>query len=45
MFRNYVKVALRNLLNNKVYSFINIAELATGMGMALLFCLWMWDEL
>ncbi|MFN7600445.1 MAG: hypothetical protein ACK5R0_03505, partial [Bacteroidota bacterium] len=45
MFKNYMKVALRNLRKNKVYSFINIIGLATGMGVALLIGLWMWDEL
>lgn len=31
MIRNYLKIALRNLLKNKVYSFINITGLALGM--------------
>ena len=29
--KNYLKIAFRNLLRNKVYSFINIAGLAIGM--------------
>ncbi len=45
MIRNYMKIAWRNLLKNKVYSFINIAGLATGIAVALLVGLWMWDEL
>ncbi|MCI0550938.1 MAG: ABC transporter permease, partial [Anaerolineae bacterium] len=45
MIRNYIKVALRNLFKNKGYTFINIAGLATGMGVALLIGLWIWDEL
>jgi len=44
MFRNYYKIALRNLLRNKVYSFINVSGLAIGMSVALLIGLWIWDE-
>lgn len=45
MIKNYFKIAWRNLGNNKVYSFINIAGLATGMAVALLIGLWIWDEI
>ncbi len=45
MFSNYFKIAFRNLLKNKGYTFINIAGLATGMAVALLIGLWIWDEL
>src|ERR1044071_172061 len=45
MFRNYFKIAFRNLIKNKGYTFINIAGLATGMAVALLIGLWIWDEL
>ncbi|MBC8111721.1 MAG: ABC transporter permease [Verrucomicrobia bacterium] len=45
MFRNYLKISLRNLVRNKVYSFINIAGLATGMAVAMLIGLWIYDEL
>jgi putative ABC transport system permease protein len=45
MFRSYFKIALRNLIKNKGYSFINIAGLAAGMAVALLIGLWIWDEL
>jgi putative ABC transport system permease protein len=45
MFRSYFKIAFRNLTKNKGYSFINIAGLATGMAVALLIGLWIWDEL
>ena len=31
MFRNYLTVAVRNLVRHKVYSFINISGLAIGM--------------
>lgn len=45
MIKNYFKVALRNLVKNKVYSFINIFGLATGMSVAMLIGLWMYDEI
>jgi ABC-type antimicrobial peptide transport system permease subunit len=45
MIKNIFKVALRNLVRNKIYSFINIAGLATGMAVALLIGLWIHDEL
>ena len=44
MLRNYLKIALRNLIKNKVYSFINIGGLAVGMAVAMLIGLWVWDE-
>jgi len=31
MFKNYLKIALRNLLRNKGYTFINVAGLAIGI--------------
>ncbi|MEO5600550.1 MAG: ABC transporter permease [Cyclobacteriaceae bacterium] len=45
MLRNYFKIAFRNLVKNKGYTFINITGLATGMAVALLIGLWIWDEL
>ena len=45
MIKNYLKIALRNLGKNKVYSFINIAGLAVGIAVAMLIGLWVWDEL
>lgn len=45
MIKNYFKIALRNLLKSKGYSFINVSGLATGMAVALLIGLWIWDEL
>jgi ABC-type antimicrobial peptide transport system permease subunit len=45
MFKNYLKIAFRNLLKNKVFSFINIAGLSIGMAVAMLIGLWIWDEL
>jgi len=45
MIRNYLKIAWRNLVKNKVYSFINIGGLAVGMAVAVLIGLWIYDEL
>ncbi|MVM33795.1 FtsX-like permease family protein [Spirosoma sp. HMF4905] len=45
MLRNYLKIALRNLVKNKVYSFINIGGLAVGMAVAMLIGLWVYDEI
>ena len=33
MFRNYLTIALRNIIRHKLYSFINIAGLAVGLTM------------
>ena len=45
MLKNYFKVAWRNLLKSKLYSSINIVGLATGMAVAMLIGLWIYDEL
>src|ERR1043165_1583180 len=45
MIRNYFKMAWRNLVKNKMYSFINIVGLSIGMAVAILIGLWMYDEL
>lgn len=45
MFKNYLKIAWRNLLKNKAYSVINIGGLALGMAVTLIIGLWMQDEL
>jgi hypothetical protein len=45
MLRSYFKIAWRNLLKNRVYSFINIGGLAVGMGVSILIALWIFDEL
>ena len=44
MFKNYFKTAVRNLLRNKVYSFINIAGLSLGLACCLLIFLYSKDE-
>lgn len=45
MIKNYLKIAWRQLIKNKGYSFINIGGLATGMAVAMLIGLWIYDEL
>ena len=45
MFRNYFKVAFRNLLKRKGFSLINILGLATGMAVCLLIILFIQSEL
>jgi putative ABC transport system permease protein len=45
MFKNFVKVALRNLKKTKTLSFINILGLAVGIGCSLLIALHIIDEL
>ncbi len=44
MFRNYFKVAFRNIVRQKVFSFINIAGLAFGLTACLLIALFVRDE-
>ncbi len=44
MLKNYFKIAWRNIVKNKVYSFINIGGLAVGMAVAVLIGLWVYDE-
>src|SRR3954452_4592761 len=44
MFKNYFTVALRNLLRNKIYAFINIAGLSIGLACAMLIILYVKDE-
>lgn len=45
MFKNYIKIAWRNLLKNKTFSFINIAGLAAGLACFILIALYVTDEL
>src|SRR5687767_10914135 len=45
MLKNYFKTAWRNLIKNKFSSLINIGGLAVGMAVAMLICLWIYDEL
>ncbi|MCU0367304.1 MAG: ABC transporter permease [Cyclobacteriaceae bacterium] len=45
MLQSYVKIALRNLARNKVYTFINIFGLALGVACCLLLSLYIQDEM
>ncbi len=45
MFKNFLKVALRNLWKNKAFSAINIAGLSVGLAVCLLIVLYVKDEL
>lgn len=45
MFKNFLKIAWRNIVRKKASSLINIAGLAVGMAVAMLIGLWIWDEL
>jgi ABC-type antimicrobial peptide transport system permease subunit len=45
MFKNYFKIALRNLRKSRMYSLINITGLSAGLGTCILLLLWVEDEL
>lgn len=45
MFKDYFKLARRNLFKNSISSFINIGGLTIGIAVALLIGLWVYDEL
>jgi putative ABC transport system permease protein len=45
MFKNYLKIALRNIRKQKGYAFINIAGWAVGMTVCTLIMLWVQNEL
>ena len=45
MFRNYLTIALRNIVRHKLYSFINIAGLAVGLTSVIFVILFVRDEL
>ncbi len=44
MLQNYFKIAIRSLLKNSVYSFINITGLSIGIACSVLILLWVSDE-
>jgi putative ABC transport system permease protein len=44
MIKNYIKIALRNLLRHKSYSLINIGGLAIGFACCIAIGLYIWDE-
>lgn len=45
MFKNYLKIALRNLRKNKLYSSVNIIGLTIGLVGCLLIGIYVWNEL
>jgi len=44
MFKNYFKIALRNLLRDRQFTFLNLMGLAIGLACAFLIYLWVSDE-
>ncbi len=44
MLKNYFKTAWRNMLNSKGYSSLNILGLSSGMAVALIIGLWVFNE-
>jgi putative ABC transport system permease protein len=44
MLKNYLKISWRNLIQNKVYSFINITGLAIGLAVCMLIILFLGHE-
>ena len=45
MFRNYLKIAWRNLMMNKAFTLINVLGLALGLTTCLLIVFYVFDEL
>ncbi|PRY41075.1 putative ABC transport system permease protein [Spirosoma oryzae] len=45
MLSNYLKIAWRGLLKNRLFTFLNLLGLATGLAVALLLMLYVKDEL
>ncbi|MDX2303527.1 MAG: ABC transporter permease [Microscillaceae bacterium] len=45
MLKNYLKITLRSLWQQKTYSFINIFGLAVGLSSTILILLWVADEM
>ena len=45
MLQNYIKIALRNIIRNKAFSFINIIGLSIGLACCMLILLFTKDEL
>jgi len=42
--KNYLKLAIRNLLRNKEYFFINVFGLAVGMACAIMVLVYIWEQ-
>ncbi len=45
MLQNYLKIAVRNLLKNKLFSAINIGGMAISFAIFMIIALFVWDEL
>ncbi|MBI9072228.1 MAG: ABC transporter permease [Melioribacteraceae bacterium] len=45
MIKNYIIVTLRNIFNNKIYSFINLLGLSVGIACTILIIVWVRYEL
>lgn len=45
MFRNYLKISIRNITKHRIYSAINILGLTAGLACCLFILLWVQDEL
>ena len=45
MFKNYLKIALRNIKKQRIYSVINITGLAVGLAIALVLGFYVLDDL
>ncbi len=45
MFKNHIKIAWRNLLKDKQFTFLNVLGLSAGLASSLLIFLWVVDEL
>ncbi len=45
MLKNYFKIALRNILKNKLSSFINIGGLSVGLATGIIILLFITNEL
>jgi putative ABC transport system permease protein len=45
MYKNYFRVAMQNMVKNKLHAFINISGLATGISVALIISMWVYDEM
>ena len=44
MFRNYLKVAWRNLMKSKIFSFINVIGLSVGLTCCMLIAIYLYNE-
>lgn len=44
MFKNYLIITWRNIIKNKIFSFINIAGLGIGMACTMMIFLWVHNE-